>query len=85
MEVMDGDLMANAKLDKKGRMRTSASVQPEDLNVFKELANIKFDEDPMNNAWQEAVEMWIAKNITLYDEEAEEKKKKAEELKKKYQ
>ena len=76
--------MANTKLDKKGRMRTSASVKPEDLTVFKELANIKFDEDPMNNAWQEAVKMWIGANINLYDQEAEEKKKKAEELKKKY-
>lgn len=85
MEIMDGDLMADTKLDKKGRMRTSASVMPEDLNVFKELANIKFNEDPMNNAWQEAIEMWIAANINLYDKEAEEKKKKAEELKKRYQ
>lgn len=87
METLDecGIEMANTKLDKKGRVRTSASVMPEDLNVFKELANIKFDEDQMNNAWQEAVEMWIAANIDLYDKEAEEKKKKAEELKKKYQ
>jgi hypothetical protein len=65
--------------------RTSATVWHEDLEIFKELANIKFSEDQMNNAWQEAVEMWISANINLYDKEAEEKKRKAEELKKRYQ
>lgn len=68
--------MANTKLDSKGRARTSASVKPEDLKTFRELANIKFDKDPMNNAWQEAVEMWIKANSGWYNKKAEEVKKK---------
>ncbi len=65
--------------------RTSATVWYEDLAIFKEIANEKFDEDPMNNAWQEAVEMWISANADYIYKKAEEKKKRVKEIKNKYE
>lgn len=48
--------------------RTSATVFKEDLQKFKALARLKFDEDPMNNAWKEAVKLFIRENKHLLKE-----------------
>lgn len=70
---------------KKRWPRTSATVWYEDLDIFKEIANAKFHEDPMNNAWQEAIEMWISANADYIYKKAEEKKKRVNEIKNKYE
>lgn len=48
--------------------RTSATVFKEDLQKFKAIARLKFDEDPMNNAWKEAVKLFIQENKHLLKE-----------------
>ena len=50
--------------------RTSATVFKEDLQTFKALARLKFDNDPMNNAWKEAVKLFIQENKNLLEETA---------------
>ena len=52
--------------------RTSATVFKEDLQTFKALARLKFDNDPMNNAWKEAVKLFIQDNKKLLKETAEQ-------------
>ncbi len=47
--------------------RTSATVNREDFKLFKALANLKYDTDPLNSAWQEAVKLFnerYAKELT---------------------
>jgi len=53
---------------KQEETRTSATVFKEDLQKFKALARLKFDEDPMNNAWKEAVKLFIKENKHLLKE-----------------
>jgi hypothetical protein len=48
--------------------RTSATVFKEDLQKFKSIARLKFDTDPMNNAWKEAVKLFIRENKHLLKE-----------------
>jgi hypothetical protein len=48
--------------------RTSATVFKEDLQKFKSIARLKFDSDPMNNAWKEAVKLFIRENKHLLKE-----------------
>lgn len=43
-------------------LRTSATVNRKDFRLFKAIANLKFDKDPLNNAWQEAVKLFIENN-----------------------
>lgn len=46
--------------------RTAATVFVNDLKIMKEIAQIKFDKDPMNSAWQEAVKLFIEENKEIY-------------------
>jgi hypothetical protein len=52
--------------------RTSATVFKEDLRKFKAIARLKFEEDPMNNAWKEAVKLFIQDNKHLLKETADQ-------------
>lgn len=69
-----GELMAeNTKplfSPSQEEVRTSATVFKDDLKTFKSLARLKFDEDPMNNAWKEAVKLFIQENKILFEETA---------------
>lgn len=61
--------------------RTSATVFKDDLQKFKSIARLKFEEDPMNNAWKEAVKLFIIENKNLLKETYEDipdKKKKSQ-------
>lgn len=51
-------------------VRTSATVFKEDLQKFKAIARLKFDKDPMNNAWKEAMNLFIKNNKNLLEETA---------------
>lgn len=42
--------------------RTSATVTSKKLIIFKAVAGLKFDKDPMNSAWEEAVTLFIKAN-----------------------
>ncbi|MBF4474574.1 hypothetical protein [Methanobacterium formicicum] len=53
-------------------VRTSATVFKDDLKTFKAIARLKFDSDPMNNAWKEAVILFIQQNKSLLKETAEQ-------------
>lgn len=69
---MDDDVMAeNTKPmfnPQQEETRTSATVFKEDLQKFKSIARLKFDSDPMNNAWKEAVKLFIQQNKYLLKE-----------------
>jgi hypothetical protein len=54
--------------------RTAATVYKNDLKVMKEIAQIKFNKDPMNSAWQEAVKLFIEENKDIYLKRYEEVK-----------
>ncbi len=54
--------------------RTAATVYKDDLKIMKEIAQIKFDKDPMNSAWQEAVKLFIEANKDVYLKRYEEVK-----------
>lgn len=45
--------------DKDNFLRTSATVNKKDFKLFKAIANLMYDKDPLNNAWQEAVRLFI--------------------------
>lgn len=47
---------------KKEKTRTSATVSSTKLALFKIVAGLKFDEDPMNNAWEESVDLFLKEN-----------------------
>lgn len=49
--------------------RTSATVFTVDLQLFKAIARLKFDSDPMNNAWKEAVNLFIHENKHILKEQ----------------
>lgn len=51
-------------------VRTSATVFKDDLQTFKAIARLKFDKDPMNNAWKEAIKLFIQDNKGLLEETA---------------
>jgi hypothetical protein len=53
---------------KEDETRTSATVFTQDLKVFRTLARLKFDKDPMNNAWKEAVKLFNEQNKHLLNE-----------------
>ena len=52
--------------------RTSATVFSEDLQTFKSIAKLKFEKDPMNNAWKEAVKLFNIENKYLLKEKFDE-------------
>ncbi len=54
--------------------RTAATVFVNDLKIMKEIAQIKFNKDPMNSAWQEAVKLFIEENKDVYLKRYEEVK-----------
>lgn len=58
--------------------RTAATVYLSKLKTFKEIARIKYDKDPVNSAWQEAMELFIEKNNDVYLKRYEEVKKHSE-------
>jgi hypothetical protein len=63
----------------KEETRTSATVFTEDLQTFKAIAKIKFERDPMNNAFKEGMSLFIMENKYLLKEKFDEipdKKKK---------
>lgn len=53
---------------RQSETRTSATVFTEDLRLFKAIARLKFKSDPMNNAWKEAVTLFIRENKDLLKE-----------------
>ena len=53
---------------KEEETRTSATVLTQDLKIFRTLARLKFDKDPMNNAWKEAVKLFNEENKHLLTE-----------------
>ncbi len=69
---MDCDVMAEPTKPlfdpEQKETRTSATVFKEDLQKFKSIARLKFDADPMNNAWKEAVKLFIQENKYLLKE-----------------
>lgn len=56
----------------KNETRTTAKVFTEDLETFKTIARIKFDSDFVNNAWKEAVNLFIIENKDILLEKIEE-------------
>lgn len=62
-------------VDVSNETRTAATVFKDDLKVMKEIAQIKFDKDPMNSAWKEAVKLFIEANEDIYLRRYEELKK----------
>lgn len=58
----------------EGTTRTSATVYTKDLELFRILARLKYDKDPMNNAWIEAVKLFNEKNKDLFKQKYEELK-----------
>ena len=58
----------------KGTTRTSATVYTKDLELFRIIARLKFDKDPMNNAWMEAVKLFNEENKDLFKDKYEELK-----------
>lgn len=72
MEVAGEEFMAEPTKPlfnpNQAETRTSATVFKEDLQTFKAIARLKFDEDPMNNAWKEAVKLFIQENKHLLKE-----------------
>lgn len=71
-DIMDGELMAEPTKPlfnpNQEETRTSATVFKEDLQKFKSIARLKFEIDPMNNAWKEAVKLFIQENKHLLKE-----------------
>lgn len=55
--------------------RTAATVFVDRLEIFKEIARIKYKKDPVNTAWQEAMELFIENNIDAYLKRYEQVKK----------
>lgn len=55
--------------------RTAATVFVEKLKTFKEIARIKYNKDPVNTAWQEAMDLFIEENKDVYLKRYEEVKK----------
>ena len=53
-------------------LRTSATVNKKDFRKFKALANLKYDNDPLNNAWQEAVRLFLEKYKNEFIEAVED-------------
>lgn len=49
----------------KAETRTAATVYVDDLKLFKALARLKFDSDPVNTAWKESVQLFIRENKHL--------------------
>lgn len=41
------------------KSRTSATVPTLKLQIFKAVAGLKFEKDPMNSAWEEAVDLFL--------------------------
>jgi hypothetical protein len=58
----------------KRTTRTSATVYTKDLELFRIIARLKFDKDPMNNAWMEAVKLFNEENKDLFKDKYEELK-----------
>ncbi len=56
------------KKEKQEETRTSATVFNEDFKMFKALCNLKFDKDPLNNGWKEAVQLFNVKNKDLLND-----------------
>lgn len=52
----------------EGTTRTSATVFTQDLKIFRVLARLKYENDPMNNAWKEAVKLFNEQNKHLLKE-----------------
>ena len=72
MEILESETMVdNTKplfSPNQEETRTSATVFKEDLQKFKSIARLKFDTDPMNNAWKESVKLFIRENKHLLKE-----------------
>lgn len=58
-------------LESKEEIRTSATVFEEDFQIFKSIATLKFSKDPLNNAWKEAIQLFVNKNRDLLKESYE--------------
>jgi len=54
--------------DSNAKTRTSATVTSKKLVIFKAIAGLKFEEDPMNSAWEEAVTLFLKDNKELLNE-----------------
>jgi len=52
----------------KEETRTAATVYVDDLKLMKAIARLKFSEDPVNNAWKEAVKLFNEQNKHLLRE-----------------
>lgn len=65
-------------VDISNETRTAATVFKDDLKIMKEIAQIKFNKDPMNSAWKEAVKLFITENEEIYLQRYEELKKSKE-------
>lgn len=55
-------------INNKEETRTAATVFIDDLNLMKAIARLKFDKDPVNNAWKEAVQLFNRENKHLLEE-----------------
>nr|WP_319372505.1 hypothetical protein [uncultured Methanobacterium sp.] len=54
--------------DSNAKTRTSATVTSKKLVIFKAVAGLKYDEDPMNSAWEEAATLFLKHNKELLKE-----------------
>lgn len=52
--------------------RTAATVYKNDLDLMKILARLKFDKDPVNSAWKEAIKLFNQENKHLLKEKYDE-------------
>ena len=60
--------MVKEAIDAQKETRTAATVFVEDLKLMKAIARLKFDNDPVNNAWKEAVKLFNNENKHLLEE-----------------
>lgn len=52
--------------DNSDKTRTAITVFTDDLKVFTALARLKYEKDPVNTAWREAMNLFIDKNMELF-------------------
>lgn len=66
--IVESVIMVKEVIESQKETRTAATVFVEDLKLMKAIARLKFDHDPMNNAWKEAVQLFNRENKHLLEE-----------------
>jgi len=73
IEIQEENMVDPTKplLESKKELRTSATIFDEDFQIFKSIATLKFSKDPLNNAWKEAIKLFIKENKDILKESYE--------------